>query len=155
MIVTADRILAAVEANPDAEPITTSHWHAWVPRERYERTAPPCTGCGRVKPLKADGVCRACHHLRERDLPVAELPHGTYSHYIHHHCRCHACTDAMRRYTRARRAMASAGALPPGTPHGKQNTYVNLGCRCRPCTDANTAACLRSRRRSRGLDGAA
>jgi|SRR6476646_993659 len=150
MIVSADRILAAVEANPDAEPITTSHWQAWVPPERYKRTPSPCDGCGRVKALKDDGLCRACHHLRERDLtpePV-EHPHGTYSHYTHHRCRCWACMDAMRNYTLARRATAAAGALPPDTPHGKQNTYVNLGCRCRPCTDANTAACLRSRRKA-------
>jgi len=155
VIVTADRILAAVDADPDAEPITSSDWQEWVPQAPYERRTTVCAGCGRVKALKANGICRACHHLRERDLiPPAEHPHGTYSHYTHARCRCWHCTEAMRRYTLARRAMAAAGCLPPGTPHGKQNTYVNLGCRCRPCTDANTAACLRSRRRSRELERA-
>lgn len=80
------------------------------------------------------------------------LPHGSYSTYVNHGCRCRPCRDANAKENadqrRRRHEAMVAGLVSP--PHGKYSTYVNYICRCGPCTAAATATAAAVRARSRG-----
>jgi len=65
---------------------------------------------------------------------VTYIPHGKYSSYTNHKCRCARCRDANTAYhldARARRA-----TIVPNRVHGSRNGYVNYNCRCTPCTQS-------------------
>lgn len=55
------------------------------------------------------------------------MQHGTRSGYVHHGCRCDACTQAQRDYQRTLKERT-----PPS--HGASG-YVNYGCRCEVCAE--------------------
>lgn len=60
------------------------------------------------------------------------IPHGTYSGYGTHNCRCDQCRAAGNAYARRRRdARRSAVDIPHGL-----NGYTNYRCRCAECRAA-------------------
>jgi len=64
------------------------------------------------------------------------IPHGTYTGYVHHKCRCAPCREAARAYNEAYRHR------PVDTKkltHGRIASY-NAGCRCAECKAVKSAA---------------
>lgn len=59
-------------------------------------------------------VCYDCHRQEH------ESPHGTWSRYTNHSCRCPECTDAMRQWDRKRKAKKwrNVNPLIPAQPTG-------------------------------------
>lgn len=69
-------------------------------------------------------------------------PHGSYSTYSNHGCRCDPCREANRAYRKRNRARACVDlhdVCPHEIEHGKVTSYVHHGCRCELCTEARNA----------------
>lgn len=76
------------------------------------------------------------------------LAHGTRSRYIHHGCRCAACTEANRdkvarqRIQRRSELVEIDGVMVhPRAVHGTVGGYRNWSCRCADCTTVHSRAC--------------
>ena len=63
-------------------------------------------------------------------------PHGTYSRYTHHGCRCEPCTIANRNYHACQRERL-ASRPRSDVPHGTAGGYANWCCRCQECKAAH------------------
>lgn len=75
------------------------------------------------------------------------IPHGTYSAYKNHGCRCDECKAANASRTQDFRAMRRAKPKDPTDPrHGKATFYDNHGCRCQLCTEAWAEAARQKRK---------
>lgn len=71
------------------------------------------------------------------------VPHGTYSGYTRHGCRCDGCREAARIYRRRYRTRSQFGSgkcvdrhetCPHvDLEHGTMTSYTGHGCRCDPC----------------------
>lgn len=73
------------------------------------------------------------YYLSTRPEPVVE--HGTANGYVHHRCRCEACTRANRERHDEWRNRVRGNAPSHGL-----NGYVNYACRCRTCKRAGSAS---------------
>ena len=63
------------------------------------------------------------------------IPHGTYSGYMRHKCRCEPCKAAGAAYRRKRRG---APRPKPTLQHGTRKGYNSFKCRCEPCKAAQS-----------------
>lgn len=68
-----------------------------------------------------------------------DVPHGSYSTYVNHGCRCDACRQANTDYARHARQSRYTRRDNMTLPHGSLSTYMNWGCRCPECKAANAA----------------
>jgi hypothetical protein len=65
-------------------------------------------------------------------------PHGTYTSYTNHGCRCDDCRAANRRYQASLKERLRSRDVPDHV-HGTSGGYGNYGCRCLRCTDAKNS----------------
>lgn len=105
------------------------------------------TGSGPRKP-----TVERCPRSRGGVCPH-DVPHGSYSTYANHGCRCRECRDAWNHYIRDLRIRRNRMMVDGETTvkHGVVGTYVHYLCRCRECKRAATA--YRQLRREGGTGG--
>jgi len=84
-----------------------------------------------------------------RGVPGSKAPHGTWTRYVYHGCRCLRCKAHATAYMREQNGAMERGAwlasIEP--PHGSEGRYVHWGCRCDDCKRASREA--RAKRRAR------
>lgn len=101
--------------------------------ERYRRRH------GILARSRPEGNAR-CHIGGTEVCEHENIPHGRYSVYKNHGCRCGACREAYLTYTREarRKRLEKVRRGEVNFEHGTYGGYTTWECRCAECRRANS-----------------